>query len=136
MFKDILKCVGKKSSNGKSKGGIKSHTVINADEKVPNLLWFTAATTHDHQFLEKLKCDEDTIYIFDKGYNDYKAFAYFTQHKTGFVTRIKENAKYEITLEKEISGSIHNGILSDDIIEVEVGKESTKLKLRKINIMI
>jgi hypothetical protein len=57
-----------------NKGGIKSHSVINADEKVPNLVWFSPATTHDHQFLEKLKCDAHTVYIFDKGYNDYKAF--------------------------------------------------------------
>jgi len=97
LFKDILKCVGRKAADGKSKGGIKSHSVINADEKVPNLVWFTPATTHDHQFLEKLQCDEHTVYIFDKGYNDYKAFAHFTEQKTGFVTRIKDNAKYEVT---------------------------------------
>lgn len=134
LFKDILKCVGRKSSNGKSKGGIKSHSVINADEKVPNLVWFTAATTHDHQFLEKLKCDENTVYVFDKGYNDYKAFEYFTQQKTGFVTRIKENAKYEVTQKNTIPEKIHSGVLSDEIIEVEVDKEGTKgkLKLRKI----
>jgi transposase len=58
--------------------------------KVPNLVWFSPATTHDHQFLEKLKCDAHTVYIFDKGYNDYKAFEHFTEQKTGFVTRIKE----------------------------------------------
>lgn len=134
LFKDILKCVGRKPSNGKSKGGIKSHSVINADEKVPNLVWFTAATTHDHQFLEKLKCDENTVYIFDKGYNDYKAFEHFTQKKTGFVTRIKENAKYEVTQKNTIPEEIHSGVLSDEIIEVEIDKESTKgkLKLRKI----
>jgi hypothetical protein len=134
LFKDILKCVGRKSSNGKSKGGIKSHSVINADEKVPNLVWFTAATTHDHQFLEKLKCDENTVYILDKGYNDYKAFEHFTQQKTGFVTRIKENAKYEVTQKNTIPEKIHSGVLSDQIIEVEVDKEGTKgkLKLRKI----
>jgi hypothetical protein len=51
LFKDILKCVGRKAINGKA-GGIKSHSVINADEKVPNLVWFSPATTHDHQFLE------------------------------------------------------------------------------------
>ena len=134
LFKDILKCVGRKSVDGKSKGGIKSHTVINADEKVPSLIWFTPATTHDHKFLEKLKCDEHTVYIFDKGYNDYKAFEYFTEHKTGFVTRIKENAKYQITKIKSIPEVIHNGVLSDEIIEVEVAKGNikTKLKLRKI----
>lgn len=134
LFKDILKCVGRKSSNGKSKGGIKSHTVINADEKVPNLVWFTSAATHDHQFLEKLKCDEHTVYIFDKGYNDYKAFEHFTNQKTGFVTRIKENAKFELTQTNDIPENIHSGVISDEIIEIEVNKEGVKttLKLRKI----
>jgi hypothetical protein len=134
LFKDILKCVGRKAADGKSKGGIKSHSVINADEKVPNLVWFTPATTHDHQFLEKLQCDEHTVYIFDKGYNDYKAFAHFTEQKTGFVTRIKDNAKYEVTQKSNIPENIHSGILSDEIIEVEVNNknEKSKLKLRKI----
>ena len=124
LFKDILKCVGRKSVDGKSKGGIKSHTVINADEKVPNLVWFTSATTND----------EHTVYIFDKGYNDYKAFEHFTNQKTGFVTRIKENAKFEVTQTNGISENIHSGVLSDEIIEVEVNKEGVKttLKLRKI----
>ena len=134
LFKDILKCVGRKATEGKSKGGIKSHSVINADEKVPNLVWFTPATTHDHQFLEKLKCDEHTLYIFDKGYNDYKAFEHFTEQNTGFVTRIKDNAKYEVAQTNLIPENIHSGVLSDEIIEVEVNKGNTKtqLKLRKI----
>ena len=134
LFEDILKCVGRKSSDGKSKGGIKSHSVINADEKVPSLVWFTPARTHDHKFLEKLKYDEHTVYIFDKGYNDYKAFAHFTEQSTGFVTRIKDNAKYEVIQKKIIPENIHSGVLSDEIIEVEVDKGSgkAKLKLRKI----
>lgn len=132
LFKDILKCVGRKSGDGKNKGGIKSHSIINADEKVPNLVWFTSAATNDHQFLEKLKCDEHTVYIFDKGYNDYKAFEHFTQQKTGFVTRIKANAKYEVILKNEIPETIHSGVLLDEIIEVDKGSTKTRLKLRKI----
>ncbi len=134
LFKDILKCVGRKSANGKNKGGIKAHSVINADEKVPNLVWFSSAATHDHQFLEKLKCDENTVYVFDKGYNDYKAFEYFTEQKTGFVTRLKDNAKYDVTEIRAILKDIHSGVLSDEIIEIEVkkGKSVSKLKLRKI----
>jgi hypothetical protein len=134
LVKDILQCVGRKPIDGKSKGGIKSHSVINADEKVPHLVWFTPATTHDHQFLKKLKCDENTVYIFDKGYNDYKAFEHFTEQKTGFVTRIKSNAKYEVIHKSDVPQTIHSGILSDEIIEVKVDKEkvNTKLKLRKI----
>lgn len=134
LFKDILECVGRKAVNGKSKGGIKSHTVINADEKVPSLVWFSPSRTNDHKFLEKLKCDEHTVYIFDKGYNDYMAFAYFTDKNTGFVTRIKDNAKYEITQINLIPEHIHSSVLSDKIIEVEItnGSVKTKLKLREI----
>ena len=134
LFKDILKCVGRKAADGKSKGGIKSHSVINADEKVPCLVWFSPATTHDHQFLEKLKCDEHTVYIFDKGYNDYKAFEHFTNHKTGFVTRIKDNASYLKIEELDIEERIHNGVLKDELIvfEVKKGKEISKLRLRKV----
>lgn len=134
LFKDILKCVGRKYVDGKSKGGIKSHSVINADEKVSSLAWITSSATHYHQFLKKLKCDEHTVYIFDKGYNDYKTFEHFTNPKTGFVTRIKENAKFEVTQTNDIPENIHSGILWDEIIEVEVKKEGAKttLKLRKI----
>lgn len=94
LFKDILEGVGRDPKTGKKKGGIKVHTVVNADETVPELVWFSEAKKHDHQFLDKLKCDENTIYVFDKGYNDYKAFEHFTNQKTGFVTRIKDNASY------------------------------------------
>jgi hypothetical protein len=103
----------------KSKGGIKVHTVINADEIVPNLVWFSPATTHDHNFLKKLKCDDNTVYVFDKGYNDYEVFKHFTDHKTGFVTRIKDNAIYEEIEILDIPERIHSGVLSNKIIEVE-----------------
>lgn len=134
LFKDILSCVGRKSKEGKSKGGIKVHTVINADEIVPNLVWFSPATTHDHNFLKKLKCDDNTIYVFDKGYNDYKAFEHFTVQKTGFVTRLKDNASYREIEKLDVEERIHNGVLKDEIIEVDVkkGKETSSLKLRKV----
>jgi Transposase DDE domain/Domain of unknown function (DUF4372) len=134
LFKDILKCVGRKATSGKSKGGIKMHTSINADEIVPNLVWFSAASTHDQNFLDRLTCDSNTIYIFDKGYNDYKAFEHFTNNDTGFVTRIKDNACYKQIGINEVEDSIHSGVLEDIIIEIDVKKanEISKLQLRKI----
>jgi hypothetical protein len=55
LFSDIMKCVGRKPKSGKEKGGIKVHTVMNVDEKVPKMVWFTEASAHDHAPLEKLK---------------------------------------------------------------------------------
>ena len=89
LFKDILSCDGSKSNDGE----IKVHSVINADEKIPSLVWIGPATSDDHNLLEKLKCDDNTIYVFDKGYNDYIAFKHFTDNQTGLVTRIKEHCK-------------------------------------------
>jgi len=134
LFKDILKCVGRKPKNGKRKGGIKVHTVINVDEIVPKLVWFTHSATNDHVLLSKLKMDSNTIYVFDKGYNDYKAFQKFSNNDTGFVTRIKDNAAYETVYRNEIDDNIHSGVLEDEIIEVTVkdGNITSKLKMRKI----
>jgi len=134
LFKDILKCVGRKPKNGKKKGGIKVHTVINVDETVPKMVWFTSAAKHDHFLLEKLKMDSNTIYVFDKGYNDYKAFEKFSNNETGFVTRIKDNAVFDRIEEKEIESNIHSGVLSDEIIEFTISENSSnrKLKLRKV----
>ncbi|WP_160131243.1 IS4 family transposase [Kordia antarctica] len=134
LFKNIMECVGRHSKSGKRKGGIKVHTVVNADEIVPSLVWFSEAKTHDHKFLEKLNCDKNTIYVFDKGYNDYRAFEHFTAYETGFVTRIKDNASYRKIEDLDVADYIHNGVLEDQIIEVEVkkGKEKTPLKLRKV----
>jgi transposase len=84
------------------------------------LIWFSEAKKHDHNFLEKLECDENTVYVFDKGYNDYKAFAHFTDQKTSFVTRIKANASYLKIEELDIGAHIHNGVLKDEIIEIDV----------------
>lgn len=134
LFKDILKCVGRKPQSGKRKGGIKVHTVINVDETVPKMIWFTDAASHDHVLLSKLKLDANTIYVFDKGYNDYKAFQLFSDNQTGFVTRIKDNAVYAIKEQAEIDDCIHSGVQTDEIIELTIkdGNTEKSLRLRKI----
>jgi hypothetical protein len=134
LFQDILKCTGRTPSSGKRKGGIKVHTIINVDELVPKMIWFTAASTHDHILLEKLKFSKDTIYVFDKGYNDYRAFKLFSDNETGFVTRIKYDAVYTVEEELLIEECIHSGVLEDKIIEIQVKENGkvTPLKLRKV----
>jgi len=134
LFKDILKCVGRKPISGKRKGGIKVHTVINVDETVPKVIWLTSASTNDNFLLSKLKLDPNTIYVFDKGYNNYKAFRLFTQSGTGFVTRLKNNAVYKTCEELEVEDHIHSGVLEDTIIELTLKENSEiiTLKLRKV----
>jgi hypothetical protein len=84
----------------------------------------------------KLKCDEHTVYIFDKGYNDYKAFAHFTDKNTGFVTRIKDNAKYEVTQINLIQNTFTVVFcLMKSLRLILLMELKTKLKLRKNKVL-
>jgi len=135
LFKDILSCVGRKSNDGKRKGGIKVHTQINLQDRVPKLVWFSAATTHDKQFLKHVELEKGRIAVFDKGYNDYKTFDEFNEGGIFFVTRLKSNASYEAVKENDIPSYIDNGVLKDEVIRVDVKENGVYLKtieLRKV----
>lgn len=135
LFQDVLRCVGRNPVNGKRKGGIKVHTQMNLQQNVPALIWFSDAATHDKQFLKKVKLVPHQIAVFDKGYNDYNAFDYFTANDIFFVTRIKSNAAFEVKEEFDIPDYIDQGVIKDERIEVEVkenGKYLKKISLRRI----
>ena len=132
LFKDILSCVGRKSNNGKRKGGIKVHTQINLQDRVPKLIWFSAATTHDKQFLKHVELEKGRIAVFDKGYNDYKTFDEFNESGIFFVTRLKSNASYESVKENDIPSYIDDGVLKDEVIRVDVKENGAYLKTIKL----
>lgn len=135
LFKDILSCVGREPASGKRKGGIKVHTQINLQEQVPKLIWFSAATTHDKQFLKHIQLEKGKIAVFDKGYNDYKTFDEFTQKGIFFVTRLKSNATYNTVNENDIPKYIDDGVIKDEIISLDVkenGKYLKTINLRKV----
>ena len=127
LFCDILKGTGREPINGKKKGGIKMHTMINAAEDVPCLIRLTSATVHDHTFLKDLNLKKGSIVVFDKGYNDYKQFAKWEKEEIYFVTRIKSNAKYNSVNEYDIADDIDSGVIKDEKIEIANGKEILQL---------
>lgn len=120
LYKDFLRCVGRKTKSGKSKGGIKVHTVINAFEPVPRVIHFTDAAHHDRRFYEHINFQAGHIYVFDKGYNSYEMFDEFNDRDIGFVTRLKENAGYELMLDLDIPWDAREIILKDQIVELPI----------------
>jgi IS4 transposase len=57
-----------------------------------------------------------TIVVDDRAYNDYALFGQWTAQGVYFVTRMKDNALYEVVGEKEVPQSRH--ILKDELIEL------------------
>lgn len=130
LFSDILKGAGRNPVNGKKKGGIKMHTMINSLEDVPCLIRFSSAATHDHIFLKDLELKKGSFVVFDKGYNDYEQYSEWTLEDIYFVTRQKDNAVYDSLEEFEIEDQSDPGVLKDERIEVE--KDGKKIELRRI----
>lgn len=130
LFSDILKGVGRNPINGKRKGGIKMHTMINALEDVPCLVRFSSAATHDHTFLKELELKKGSFVVFDKAYNDYGQYARWTQGDIYFVTRQKDNAAYGSLGEFGPSGTTSDAVLRDERISV-TGNDGP-LELRRV----
>ena len=96
LFKEILKGAGRNPIDGKKKGGIKVFTKMNLADGVPDFICMKAASTNENTFLKVLALPEGGIAVFDKGFNKYRCFDEWTQRNRFFVTRLKDNAHYQI----------------------------------------
>ncbi len=145
LFSDILKGVGRNPrGDGKKKGGLKVHMLIDAVQSVGRFVKITAAKVHDKNFLKSLELISHSMIVFDKAYNYYHQFALWTTQQVYFVTRLKKNAVYEIIETKRVhyrkKGKAK--VLRDEIIELtyhpenENGKRQMKvfkkIRLRKV----
>ena len=131
LFSDILKGVGRNPLNGKKKGGIKMHTMINAMEDVPCLIKFSSAATHDHIFLKELDLKKGSYVVFDKGYVDYQQYQQWTLDEIYFVTRQKSNAHYTSLEEFDIPDNVNDAVLKDEKITL-TDKQGKEFHLRRI----
>jgi len=134
LFSDILKGVGRDPKNdGKKKGGLKVHMLIDAVESVAKFVRITEAKVHDKNFLSQIQVPAHSMLVFDKAYNYYKQFAKWTEEKIYFVTRQKNNAICEV-IEKIKAKDLSAGVYREEIIEISYkeNKDEKKLKLRRI----
>ncbi|HRR93141.1 MAG TPA: IS4 family transposase [Bacteroidales bacterium] len=139
LFSDILKGVGRNpKGDGKKKGGMKVHMLIDAVQSVGRFIKMTAAKVNDQKFLKSLELISDSMIVFDKAYNYYHQFALWTQKRVYFVTRMKKNAVYTVIEVKRdhYRKKGQSKVLRDEIIELEYhpekedGKQDIKTKLK------
>ena len=145
LFSDVLKGVGRNpKGDGKKKGGLKVHMLIDAVQSVGRFIKITAAKVHDKNFLKSLELISHSMVVFDKAYNYYHQFALWTHNQVYFVSRLKTNAVYTVieVTRRHYRKKGEAKVLSDEIIELEyhpedeTGKKQTKitkkLRLRKV----
>ena len=117
----IFKGVGRHPKIGKKKGGIKVHTVIQANEGVPSDIKFTSAATNDSFMLKPSTLNKGDIMAMDRAYIDYEKFEELTQRGVIYVTKMKKSLKYTIT--RDVMYQTADGLMEVRLQHVTFSKQ-------------
>ena len=117
----IFKGVGRNPKTGKKKGGIKVHTVIQANEGVPSDIKFTSAATNDSFMLKPSTLNKGDIMAMDRAYIDYEKFEELTQRGVIYVTKMKKSLKY--TINRDVMYQTPDGLMEVRLQHVAFSKQ-------------
>lgn len=116
-----------------SKGAVKMHTVIDLRGSIPVFIHITDGRCHDSNVLDMLVVVPNAIYTMDKAYIDFEALARIDAEKAYFVTRAKDNMKYEI-VSSHYNIDTSTGLLGDHRIRL-TGVKSSKLYSKELRLI-
>ena len=118
----------------KRKGGVKLHCLYDIKAQIPAFNVITIAKTHEAVVAQNtdFKLSPDSIITFDRAYIDFKQFYAYEKAKVFFVTRAKENLRFEFLGQQETPHK--KGLQFDHIVQIASPKQREKYpsKLRLI----
>jgi hypothetical protein len=100
----------------RTKGAVKLHLVLDHDGYLPCFGIITDGKVADVKAAHQMHFAPDTIVVDDRGYNDFRLFAKWTDASVYFVTRMKDNTLFEVVEEHEVPK--HRNILKDQSIRL------------------
>jgi hypothetical protein len=99
----------------RAKGGVKAHVLLDHDDYLPRYVLITEARRSDVKMAGVFPLNPGSIVVMDRGYTDYALFGKWTDQKIYFVTRLKDNAVYEVLAEGPVPAN--RNIRSDQLIQ-------------------
>ena len=98
----------------RTKGAVKLHLLLDHDGYLPSYAVITDGKQSDIKVARKMKFAPGTMLVMDRGYNDYDWFAELTDQEVFFVTRMKDDAVYEVVEKRDVPDKGH--VRSDEVI--------------------
>jgi hypothetical protein len=86
----------------RTKGAVKLHLVLDHDGYLPCFGVVTEGSVHDVKVAQQIHFAPGTVVVDDRAYNDYRLFAKWTEAGVFFVTRMKDNAAFEVVEERPV----------------------------------
>jgi len=116
----------------RAKGGVKAHVLLDHDDYMPSFILVTEGRQHDVKPARGLPLTAGSIVAMDRGYNDYELFGDWTTKGIFFVTRLKDNAVFDVVKQREIPKT--GSVFADDIIVLTGANAAAKCphQLRRI----
>ena len=78
------------------RGAVKMHTMLSLRGSIPAFIHITHGKWHDSNFLDVFEIEAWAIYVMDKAYVDFAALFNIDAHNAYWITRAKDNMRYEI----------------------------------------
>lgn len=100
----------------RTKGAVKLHLVLDHEGYLPCYGVITDGSVHDVKVAWRIPFPAGTVVVDDRGYNDYRLFAYWTDSGVFFVTRMKDHAQFELVEERPVPQN--RNILKDQTIRL------------------
>nr|MBD3622290.1 IS4 family transposase [Sunxiuqinia sp.] len=101
----------------KTKGGIKLHTLYDVKTSIPTFLYISNAKMHDVNALDLISYEPGSFYVIDKAYIDFKRLYHLHQHRAFFVTRAKDNMRFNRMYSNSVDKT--TGVKYDQIGKLE-----------------
>ncbi|MBS1734681.1 MAG: IS4 family transposase [Bacteroidetes bacterium] len=127
LFTEVMKGAGDKKANGRKKGGVKAHMMVDACHDIPAFIHITEGKAHDLCLLQKLQVPDNSTLVMDKAYINHKQFNEWNGRGIKWITRLKTDANFQIVVSNPLSAvSLDMGVREDAVIIL--GRPSNRVK--------
>ena len=101
----------------RTKGAVKLHLVLDHDGYLPSYAVITDGKVHDVTVARQLRFPAGTIVVDDRGYTDYELYGRWTAQRVFFVSRMRDNARFDVMEQRDVPPSQRH-IIKDQVIRL------------------
>lgn len=116
----------------RTKGAVKLHLVLDNEGYLPCFAVITTGKSHDVTVGRTLRFERGTVVAMDKGYVDYRWWKQMTEDGVYFVTRFKQDLKYEVIAERKPPQN--SNVRKDVDIRIKPYRGTFELHLRMVTV--
>lgn len=130
LFSDVMKGAGSYRADGRKKGGVKAHVLLDAYHGVPDIIYLTEGSRNDRIFMDHVSLNKGDILVFDKGYHHFAKWQQWTNQGISWVTRLIGTEVYEVLEEKIVSDEQQKkGVCQDQKILLGLGSGPSTIQI-------